>query len=148
MVIGKQAVPVFFQSRKGFFNIGICLVTIQHSPCTALIDDAVRFPLLIIRILNISQNENERSAFSRFQSDVELMTGNRRPAACNRIGTGTVYNNVRRICTIICAKKSISTGIKAVDLCVYGINSIMIAAFAIFCFVENSRINNFYFTGT
>ncbi len=80
MVDRKQISPVVFQFLESVLYLLIILVAINHCPGTCLVDDALGFPFLVFRILDIAEHEDKGSGFSWFQIEADLMCSNRRPA--------------------------------------------------------------------
>ena len=76
------------------------------------------------------------------------MGSDRLPSACYGVGAGTILHSGRIICSIVCAKEFIADGIKAIDLRIYRVYSIVITTLSVFGFVENRGIYDFNFAGT
>ena len=70
------------------------------------------------------------------------------PAACYGISGSSAKNRFRTVRAPVSAKESVPVSIKSVNRTVYGINGVMSAAFAVFCFVINFGSLNFNFSDT
>ena len=76
------------------------------------------------------------------------MGSDRLPSAGHGVCAGTILHSGRIICSIVCAKEFIADGIKAIDLRIYRVYSIVITTFSVFCLMENGGIYDFNFAGT
>ena len=63
-VLGKKVLPVFVQLSKGLLHILVGLISVKHRISTLLINNTIRLPLVIFRILYVAKYKNIRLCFT------------------------------------------------------------------------------------
>lgn len=79
----------------------------------------------------IAQNKDQRFFLTWSKGQIDLVAGNRRPAACYGIGTGAFFYNLWMVIAPVGTEKGIPAGIKSVDRRIDPIKSKVIAALAV-----------------
>lgn len=72
------------------------------------------------------------------QPEIDLMNGSGIPATCNGVMAFALTYCVRNGVAVISAKEIITAGIKSVYRSIYCKETVMVSAFAVFCFMINS----------
>ncbi|MNE05415.1 hypothetical protein D3C80_979760 [compost metagenome] len=126
--------------------ISICCKLLNHSECRLFVDYARRFPFIFFRNLYVTKNEYEALLFARSKSQLHFVRADRRPAACNGVGSLTSGNNLRLMKTVVQTYEGFAICIESVNFTVNGVEGIVVSAFAIFCFVINNGILYFNLT--
>ena len=138
-VSGKEISPVFVQLAKGLLHIGVACVSVKHGIGGLLVNYAVGFPLVILRIFNVAENKHERPRLAWLQDQIDLVGGDGLPAAGHGVGAGSLFHRFRLPGSPVGAEKGLADRVKTVNFTVHGIDRIMIAPLPVLCFVENRR---------
>ena len=67
----QQIVPIGTQTAKGLLDLLYRVKPRHEFAGRSLVDDTLRLPLLLLRILDIAESEDEVAALARFQADLE-----------------------------------------------------------------------------
>ncbi len=152
MEAGEQCLPVIRELVKTCLDLFVGLVAVKHLKSSCLIDNFIAGcrsfrPFLVFRILDISEYEVKTLRFTGNEGDIDLLSGNRRPAAADRVFASAVEDSLRPVCTVVHSNEFGTDGIKSVNTAVYAADCIVIAALAVFGFMEDCGADNLDLAG-
>ncbi len=146
-IAAKQVSPVVVQLRKRPVDSGVSVVLCDHRVGGLLVHDVRRLKFLPDRIFQITQQEYIRRFFPGSERDVDLVCGDRRPAACHRIGTSAGQHRLGLVGAVVSADKAVADRVKTVDVCVHGIDCVVVSALAVLCLVVDRGADDLDFAG-
>ena len=145
-IFGKKIFPCIIQMFQCVCHLGIRLIFAEQCFRRSFVDHIWCLKFFFHRILTISENEDQWSAFARSQCDIDLVGTDRIPSACDRICRFSVFYGFRIGNTSVSTEEIVAACVEAINVCVDRINGVMITAFAVFCFMIDRRTDYFYFS--
>ncbi len=146
-IAAKQVFPVVIQLRKCPLDSGVGVVLCDHRVRRFLVHHVRCLEFLLDRVLQIAQKKYIRFLLAGRECDVDLVRGDRGPAACHRVCTFAGQNSLRLVRAVVSADKVVADRVKAVNVRVYRIDCIVVSALAVLCLVVDGRADHFHFAG-
>ena len=133
----------------GAGGIDLCIggVALHHGVGAGFVDDARRDEFFLLRVLDVTQAEQDAAALSRGQLYMYVQRTNRSPAMGDAAGAMACPNGLRVCRAAIYAAECITGGVKAADGAVGPENSVMVTALTVFGLMIDSAALHLDFTG-
>ncbi len=131
LIAGEEIYPVFLELCKSCIELLSGVVLGKHLVCGLLVDDVESFPLVILRILAVTEGEDVILAFARSQLNLDAVGTDGCPAACHGVLGLACENNVGLAETVVETKEGLTVGVEAADRSVDGEDRVVVAALAV-----------------
>ena len=147
-LIGREQVfPVGGQRSAGRIDLRVGGIALHHGVGAGFVDDARRDEFFLLRVLDVTQTEQDAAALSRGQFYMDVQRTNRSPAMGDAAGAMACPNGLRVCRAAIYAAECITGGVKAADGAVGPENSVVVTALAVFGLMIDSAALHLDFTG-
>ena len=144
---GQQLFPVLAKFLKGLVHSLFIGIFFQQFSGFGLIYHIGSLPFLFLGIFCIAKNKNKGFTFSRLQAQVQLVGGDRVPAAGHRIRQFSCQHGLWGIRSLVNAQKSVPAGIKMGHRSINTAERVVVPAFSVFGFMINSGAFDLHFSG-
>ncbi len=105
---GEQVLPVILQFTESPLHVGVGPVAGQQAPGRLLVDDARSLPLPVLRILTVSEDEDQGTALARLQREVDLMGRHGIPSGRHGVRIRAGKHRLRTVRSAVGAEKGVS----------------------------------------
>ena len=147
-LIGREQVfPVGGQRSAGRIDLRVGGIALHHGVGAGFVDDARRDEFFLLRVLDVTQTEQDAAALSRGQLYMDVQRTNRSPAMGDAAGAMACPNGLRVCRAAIYAAECITGGVKAADGAVGPENSVVVTALTVFGLMIDSAALHLDFTG-
>ena len=104
-----------------------------------LVDHLLGAELLVLLVLHISQEEDEVATLARLQGNLYIMRCDRAPAVGKAVAWLAFHHSLRLGKLVVESDEALAVGIVALNLGIHCIESIVVAALAVFGLVIDGR---------
>ena len=147
MVGGQQLLPVGAQGGAGGIDLCIGGVALHHGVGAGLVDDARGNELLLLRVLDVAQTEQDAVALAGGEGQVNVQRTHRCPAVGNAAGAVPGADGLRVCRAAVHAAEGIPGGVEAVHRAVCPEHGVVVAALAVLGLVVDDAALYLYLTG-
>ena len=111
-----------------------------------LVDDLWSYELLVLFVLDISQQKDEVFRLTGLQLYLNIMRGNGTPSVCMTIAWFSLDNSIRIGKFVIESYEGLTISVETLNLRIHMVESIVVATLAIFCLVIDGATLNLDFS--
>ena len=104
-----------------------------------LVDYLLGAELLVLFVLHIAQQEDEVAALAWLQGNLDIMRCDRAPAVGKAVAWLAFHHSLRLGKLVVESDEALAVGIISLNLCIHGVESIVVAALAVFGLVIDGR---------
>ena len=104
-------------------------------------------PLVLLRHLDVAEDEHERPAFAGRELDLELVRGDGRPAVGDGVAGLAGKDRARGVVSGVRAEERLAVGVEAVGPGVHGVERVVVAALAVFGLVVDRAAEDLHLAG-
>ena len=144
---GQQLFPVLAKFLKGLVHSLFIGIFFQQFSGFGLIYHIGSLPFLFLGIFCIAKNKNKGFTFPWLQAQIQLVGGDRVPAAGYRIGQFPCQHSFGCIRSLVNAQKSVPAGIKMGHRSINTAERVVVPAFSVFGLVIDSGAFDLHFAG-
>ena len=135
----EQLIPIGFQLSKCLVDLLACGETVHEHVGFLLVDDLFAFPFLVLLVLDITQQEDEVTLLARFQIHLDIVAGDGTPSVSDAVARFPLNDGLRCRVLVVESHEALAVCVKALDGCVDVVESIVVAALAVFCLMVDRR---------